>query len=65
MNLTKEEVHKMALEIEKALQEAVKEELIKKAKLGQYAIVNLGDDKPHRILASELIKDDWNISNAK
>lgn len=35
---------------------AVRNELIKKAKLGQYAIVDLGDGKPSRVLASELIK---------
>lgn len=35
---------------------AVREELIKKAKLGQYAIVDLGDGKPSRVLASKLVK---------
>ena len=39
-----------------ALQEAVYNELLKKSKLGQYAIIEK-DGKPCRILASEIIKD--------
>jgi hypothetical protein len=37
-------------------QQAINEELLKKSKLGQYAIVER-DGKPCRILASELIKN--------
>jgi hypothetical protein len=40
----------------RSARKAVKQELIKKAKLGQYAIVDLGDGKPSRVLASKLIK---------
>ncbi len=40
-----------------ALQDAVKKELIKKAKLGQYAIVQK-NGKTIRILASELLKEE-------
>ncbi len=41
---------------EKALKVAVHEELLKKSKLGQYAIVER-NGKPCRILASEIIKE--------
>lgn len=41
----------------KSARKAVRLELIKKAKLGQYAIVDLGDGKPSRVLASKLIKN--------
>ena len=40
----------------RSARKAVRQELIKKAKLGQYAIVDLGDGKPSRVLASKLIK---------
>lgn len=43
-------------QISESLQKAVRKELQKKAKLGQYAIVDR-DGKPVRVKASELIKD--------
>ncbi len=43
-------------QIEKESQNSVKKELIKKAKLGQYAIVQK-NGKTIRILASELLKE--------
>ncbi len=53
--------HQFALEGLKCLQEAVRAELEKKAKLGQYAIVAGKDGKAVRVLASELIKGNTNV----
>lgn len=47
---------KEAIAVIESAKKAVRQELIKKAKLGQYAIVDLGDGKPSRVLASKLIK---------
>lgn len=46
--------HQQALEAEKALQDAVHEDIKIKAKLGQYVIVNR-DGKPCKIKASEVL----------
>lgn len=51
-----EQFIKTALEAEKSLQKAVRNELVRKAKLGYYAIVER-DGKPVRVKASELIKE--------
>lgn len=48
--------YKLFEETGKILQKAVHEELLKKSKLGQYAIVER-NGKPCRILASEIIKE--------
>ena len=56
---SKKIIKKMPAEAKSAVssaRKAVRLELIKKAKLGQYAIVDLGDGKPSRVLASDLIK---------
>ncbi len=45
-----------------ALQEAVYEELVKKSKLGQYAIIEK-DGNPCRILASDILKESQNNKN--
>ncbi len=50
------ETDKMFEQAGKIFQQAINEELLKKSKLGQYAIIEK-DGKPCRILASELIKD--------
>ena len=50
------EKHLTGLEIERSLREAVYEELAKKAKLGQYVIINR-DGKPCRVPAEEAIKE--------
>ena len=46
---------KMAIEAGKCLQKAVREELKRKALLGQYVIINR-NDKPCRVLAKEALK---------
>ncbi|MGD8786167.1 MAG: hypothetical protein PVJ60_01990 [Phycisphaerales bacterium] len=46
---------KMATEAGKCLQEAVNEELKRKALLGQYVIINR-NDKPFRISAKQALK---------
>jgi hypothetical protein len=46
---------KMAMEAGKCLQKAVREELKRKALLGQYVIINR-NNKPYRILAKEVLK---------
>lgn len=53
--MTTEETHKMALAALDCLREAVREELRKKALLGQYAIINR-DGKPCRVPAGEALK---------
>jgi len=53
-----DETKRFALEGLTVLNEAVREELEKKAKLGQYAIVAGKDGKAVRVLASELIQQD-------
>ena len=45
----------MAIEAGKCLQKAVREELKRKALLGQYVIINR-NDKPCRVLAKEALK---------
>ena len=54
--MTNEQAGKTALQAEESLKKAVRKELRKKAKLGQYAIIDR-DGKPVRVKASELIKD--------
>jgi hydrogenase maturation factor len=54
---TIKEIPEDAKSVVRSARKAVRLELIKKAKLGQYAIVDLGDGKPSRVLASELIKN--------
>ena len=49
------ETHKMAIEAEKCFQKAVREELRKKALLGQYVIINR-NGKPCRVLAKQALK---------
>lgn len=49
------ETHKMAIAAEKCLQKAVREELRKKALLGQYVIINR-NGKACRVLAKEALK---------
>ena len=55
--MTNEQAGKTALQAEESLKKAVRKELQKKAKLGQYAVIDR-DGKPVRVKASELIKDD-------
>ena len=45
----------MAIEAGKCLQEAVREELKRKALLGQYVIINR-NNKPYRISAKQALK---------
>ncbi len=54
--MTNEQAGKTALQAEESLKKAVRKELQKKAKLGQYAVIDR-DGKPVRVKASELIKD--------
>lgn len=54
--MTNEQAGKTALQAEESLKKAVRKELQKKAKLGQYAVIDC-DGKPARVKASELIKD--------
>ena len=54
--MTNEQAGKTALQAEKSLKKAVRKELQKKARLGQYAVIDR-DGKPVRAKASELIKD--------
>ncbi len=54
--MTNEQAGKTALQAEESLKKAVRKELQKKAKLGQYAVIDR-DGKPIRVKASELIKD--------
>lgn len=53
--MTNEQAGKTALQAEESLKKAVSKELQKKAKLGQYAVIDR-DGKPVRVKASELIK---------
>ena len=53
--MTTQETHEMALEALKCLQDAVREELQKKAKLGHYCIISR-DGKTCRVLATEALK---------
>lgn len=53
------ETSQISQNVSKGLKDAVEKELIKKAKLGQYAIVQK-DGKTVRILASALINDTKN-----
>ena len=54
--MTNEQAGKIALQAKESLRKAVWNELRKKAKLGQYAVIDR-DGKPVRVKASELIKD--------
>ena len=54
--MTNKLAEKTALQAEKSLQKAVRNELKKKAKLGQYAII-ARNGKPVRVKASELIEN--------
>ena len=54
--MTKDEVARITEHAGKVLQQAVREAIELKAKLGQYAIVSR-DGKPCRVLASELLKE--------
>ena len=58
--MTTKETHKMAIAAEKCLQKAVREELQKKAMLGQYVIINR-NGKACRVPAKEALK----IANRK
>jgi hypothetical protein len=49
------ETHKMAIEAGKCLRKAVREELQKKALLGQYVIINR-NGKACRVLAKQALK---------
>jgi hypothetical protein len=53
--VTTKKTDKMAIEAGKCLQKAVREELKKKASLGQYVIINR-NGKPCRISAKEALK---------
>jgi hypothetical protein len=53
--MKKTQMSKMAMEAGKCLQKAVREELKRKALLGQYVIINR-NNKPYRILAKEVLK---------
>ena len=53
--MTTKETHDMAVEGLKCLQSAVREELQKKAMLGQYCIINR-EGKACRVLAKEALK---------
>ena len=53
--MTTKETHSMAIEGLKCLREAVREELQKKALLGQFAIINR-DGKACRVPAKEALK---------
>jgi hypothetical protein len=53
--MEKKKPSKMAIEAGKCLQEAVNEELKRKALLGQYVIINR-NDKPFRISAKQALK---------
>ena len=53
--MTTQETHEMALEALKCLQDAVREELQKKAMLGHYCIINR-DGKRCRVPADEALK---------
>jgi len=52
--MTDEQIAKMAQHAQKVLQEAVREEMVRKSRLGQFAIVNR-DGKPCRVPASEIV----------
>jgi len=54
--MTNEQAGKIALQAKESLRKAVWNELQKKARLGQYAVIER-DGKPVRVKASELIKD--------
>ena len=54
--MTNEQAEKTALQAENSLKKAVRNELEKKAKLGQYAVI-ARNGIPVRVKASELIKD--------
>ena len=53
--MTTKETHNMAVEGLKCLKKAVREELERKALLGQYAIINR-DGKACRVLAKEALE---------
>ena len=55
--MTKDETARITEHAGKILQQAVREALELKAKLGQYAIVSDSDGKPRRVLARELLKE--------
>jgi hypothetical protein len=48
--------HQAALEGEQSLREAVRDEFYRKAKLGQYVVINR-DGKPCRVPAEEALKE--------
>ncbi len=54
--MVSENTEKLSKEIGQALQEAVHNELVKKSKLGQYAIISR-NGKTCRVLASEIINN--------
>jgi len=48
--------HQAALDAEQSLREAVRDEFDRKAKLGQYVVINRGG-KPCRVPASEALEE--------